>query len=335
MKKIVFLTLSPQMWDGLETLWDMAISDKENEVVVIPLPTYKRDSDDNLSDASYSLSGYPKNVPITDVNGYSLRKNHPDIIYTQNVQDANNKGFCVHPAFHTDSLRACTDQLVYVPYMCTEQISLDNEPYLDSIKQLFISPSMYKNIDRILVQSQNQKDLYLHYLAGANPELIEYWSQRISYNDYPRNEILKKYNRLTVNRTKEWDEFLQPYTSNGKKVLLLCTSVMGILTFEHPAINRLKNFFTEHLQNMDDFALIWRPYPAIEEAVKKLRPNLVDDYNDLISYYRDNHIGILDELPSPTAAIILSDEYMGDACGTMELFRTTGKPIVQLDYNAE
>jgi hypothetical protein len=64
-----------------------------------------------------------------------------------------------------------------------------------------------------------------------------------------------------------------------------------------------------------------------------LRPGLVNEYNNLISFYRDNHVGILDEHPSPTPAIIMSDEYIGDACGIMELYRTTGKPITQLNYD--
>ena len=335
MKKIVFLSLSPQMWDGFETLWDEAVSNSENEVTVIPLPTYNRDVDDNLSDPYYTLTGYPENVPITDVNAYSLKVNHPDIIYIQNVQDTINGGFCVHPAFHSSALKNYTEQLVYVPYMCTEQIPLDNKPYLDSIKFLFVYPSVYNNVDRIIVQSENQKQLYLHYLAGANSELLDFWSQRISYKEYPRNEILKKYNRHNVYRPNEWNTVLGFDSDSNKKTVLLCTSVIDLLTYEHLVINKLNEIFNAHLNNMDDSVLIWRPYPAIEKALEMLRPNLVNDYNALVSFYLDNKIGILDQLPSPTAAIIMSDEYLGDACGIMELFRTTGKPITQLDYYDE
>ncbi|MBE5825973.1 MAG: hypothetical protein E7307_04980 [Butyrivibrio sp.] len=332
MKKIVFLSLSPETWDGLETLWDNATADPENEVTVIPIPTYKRNSDDSLSDAHYTLSGYPDNVPITDVNAYSLKANHPDIIYTQNVQDTSNPGFCVHPAFHTDALKACTDQLVYVPYMCTEEISLDNKPYLDSIKMLFICPALLSNVDRIIVQSNNLKELYLYYLAGGDPGLIKHWSGKISCDDYPRNEILKKYDRLTVYRPDEWDTLLCPDSDGHRKVVLLCTSVMGILTNEHHVINKLRELFEDFMNNTDDHVLIWRPYPAIKEAIKNLRPGLVDDYDNLISFYLDNHVGILDELPSPTSAIIISDEYIGDECGVMELYKATGKPVSRLDY---
>ncbi|WP_022756737.1 hypothetical protein [Butyrivibrio fibrisolvens] len=332
MKKIVFLSMSPKTWDGLETLWDKATADSENEVTVIPIPTYKRDSNNNLSDAQYTLLGYPDNVPITDINAYSLKANHPDIIYTQNIQDTSNFGFCVHPAFHTNTLKACTDQLVYVPYMCTEEISFDNKPYLESIKMLFICPAIKNNVDRIIVQSKNQKELYLRYLAEGNPKLIELWSSRISYNNYPRNEILKKYDRQTVYRPDEWNALLCPDSNGHKKTVLLCTSVIEILTNEHRVINKLIELFEDHLNKSDDYVLIWRPYPAIMEAIKMLRPGLVGDYDNLVSFYRQRHIGILDELPSPTSAIIIGDEYLGDACGVMELFKTTGKPVTLLDY---
>ncbi len=333
MRKIVFLSLSPQMWDGLETLWDAAVSNPENEVTVIPMPTYKRDRQGNLSDAQYSLSGYPDNVPITDINAYSLKLNRPDIIYTQNVQDASNWGFCVHPAFHASALKKYTNQLVYVPYMCTEEIPFDNEPYLDSIKILFICPAIRNCVDKLIVQSQNQKKLYLHYLAGGNPDLIEYWSKRISYDNYPRNEILKKYTRHNVYHPQEWDSFLCSDSDNAIQTVMLCTSVLGILTYEHRAILKLKGIFEEHLKCTDSCMLIWRPYPAIKDVIIMLRPGLVNEYNNLISFYRDNHVGILDEHPSPTPAIIMSDEYIGDACGIMELYRTTGKPITQLNYD--
>jgi hypothetical protein len=108
---------------------------------------------------------------------------------------------------------------------------------------------------------------------------------------------------------------------------------MGILTYEHLVIIKLRSLFEEHLKNMDDFIYIWRPYPAINEALAMLRPELVDDFNDLVSFYRDNSVGIFDDILSPTPAIIISDEYLGDACGIMELFRTTGKTIEQLNYD--
>ena len=327
MKKIVFLPISSKMWDGFETLWDEAISDPQNDVKVIPIPTYKRGSENQLFDAEYTTIGYPANVEITDINAYSLRNNHPDIIYVQNIQDADNRGFCVHPEFHTNKLKEYTDKLIYVPYICTEHISFDDPYFLASIRPL-IYCSGINNVTNIIVQSENQKELYLYYLAGANPKLQNYWSQKISYQNYPRNMILKKYQKNNVPHPKEWDKLLKDESGNYKKTLMLCTSVVAVLTENRNAFRNLKAIFESHLHHRDEYVLIWHPYEGIMDALKLLRPELVDDYHKLLSYYQDNSIGILDSLSSPTASIILSDEYFGDSCGVMELYRTTGKPII-------
>lgn len=327
MKKIVFLPLSPKMWDGFETLWDKATSDPENEVKVIPVPTYKRGSDNQLSDAEYVTDGYPDNVEITDINEYSLRIHHPDIIYVQNIQDTDNRGFCVHPAFHTDKLKEYTDNLIYIPYLCTELISFDDPYFLASIRPLIYCPGIC-NVNSIIVQSENQKELYLYYLAGANTELRNHWSQKITCDNYPRNMLLKKYQKNNVPHPKEWDILLIDENGNYRKTIMLCTSVMSVLTGNRTVLRKLRTIFEEHISHRDEYVLIWHPYETIKDAINLLRPELIEDYEGLMDFYQKNSIGIMDNLSSPTAAIILSDEYMGDPCGVMELFRFTGKPVI-------
>ena len=61
----------------------------------------------------------------------------------------------------------------------------------------------------------------------------------------------------------------------------------------------------------------------------KLRPELFDDFRALLEFYIGNDVGIFDEMPTPTPAIILSDSYIGDECGVKELFMTTGKPVLK------
>ncbi len=326
MSKIVFLPLSPDMWDGFETKWDESVSDPENEVKVIPIPTYKRDIDGNLSDVSYITTGYPSDVEITDINDYLLEKVHPDIIYIQNVQDGNNGGFTVHPAFHTTALRKQAVKLVYIPYTCTAPITSTDRNYLEQLRPIFAAPSL-NLVDEIIVQSETQKSIYLMYLAGGNKEKTDYWSQRISYDSYPRNLILKKYTKANVHYPSQWDIIFKSDDNSGKKIVLLLSSVTGILVGNRAYIKALKKTFDSHLDQNKPFVLIWRPYKAIAEALNILRPELVSDYNELISYFCQNKVGILDTTPSPTASIVMADECTGDSCGEMELFKFTGKPI--------
>ena len=53
----------------------------------------------------------------------------------------------------------------------------------------------------------------------------------------------------------------------------------------------------------------------------------LDDEGE-VEVYIGNDIGIFDEMPTPTPAIVLSDAYIGDECAVKELFKSTGKPIL-------
>ena len=322
MKKIVFLPLSPNMWEGFETLWDEAKKNKNNVVTVIPVPTYKRDSSGNITDTEYTLSGYPDEVEITDVNAFNFQEEHPDTIYLQNAQDLGCRAFLVNPFFFTGNLRQYTDNLVYVPYDCHPESYIDSKEEIED-KKTFLIPLNIMNIDHIIVQSESIKQLYLKCIAGLNSDLYNEWDKKITWKDFPRTNILKKYTKETVPHPLEWDEFL----CAKKETHLLCTSIFNVLEGNRTF---LKELFTtiKHYQSVkNEFLLIWRPHKEIINVLIRLRPELVEEYKEIISYYKNNSTGILDETPTPTPAIILSDKYIGASCGTMELFKSTGKKI--------
>ena len=102
-----------------------------------------------------------------------------------------------------------------------------------------------------------------------------------------------------------------------------------MLEFNRPHLKEAQRIFEEYLEKKDSVALIWRPNKHLPESIMKLRPELFDDFRALLEFYITNDIGIFDETPTPTPAIILSDAYIGDECSVKELFKSTGKPILQ------
>ncbi len=327
MRKVVFLPCHPSMWEGFETLWEKETSAPATQVIVMPIPTYARGYDDSLYDAEYITDGYPEDVTVCGVNDYNLSAEHPDTIYVQNVQDAFNPGFTVHPHFHTSNLRQFTGELVYVPYCCMSEIDPDYK-FLEDNYPSILTPPGINNADRIIVQSENTKNVYLSLLAGKSKELRAYWDSRISYEDYPRISILKKYTRDSVPYPAAWNSHLLDKEGNRKNTLLFVTSVTGILTSCRSDLRMAKEVFEEYIEKKNDNALIWRPHKDLPEVIMKMRPELFDDFRTLLEFFICNDIGILDETPTPTPAIVLSDSYLGDECGIKELFKSTGKPIL-------
>lgn len=327
MRKVVFLPCSPNMWDGFETLYDKEVSDPSTQVTVIPIPCYSKKHDGSLTDTSYELTGYPDNVTITGVNDYNLAAEHPNTIYVQNIQDSDNPGFTVHPEFYTDKLRACTDELVYVPYNCFSEVDPGYEFLVKNYMPILCTKGIF-NTDRIIVQSENTKNVYLR-LLDAKGQPLDVWDKKISFEEYPRKEILKKYTRETVNFPASWDRHLFGSDDYQKDTVLFVTSVMGVLEFGRDDLLNAKAVFDEFLEKKEENALIWRPHKSLPEVIAKLRPELFDDFKALLEYYLYNDIGIFDDTPSPTPAILISDYYYGDECGIKELFKSTGKPILQ------
>ncbi len=328
MRKVVFLPCHPNMWEGFETLWEKETSNTDTTVKVMPIPTYDVNQKGTVTYTEYITTGYPSSIEICGINDYDLESEHPDTIYIQNVQDGDDPLFAVHPYFHTSNLKRFTDDLVYIPYDCLSTI--DPEFYhLKKVYSKILSPSGIHNVNRILVHSENAKKVYVNLLAGPDVSKRDYWSQRVSCDSYPRNAILKKFNKETVQYPATWNRHLFDAYGQRKETVLFATSVFGVLEFNRSHFREARKILEEYLGKKDTTALIWRPNKYLPEIIMKYRPELFDDFRVLLEFYISNDIGIFDEMPTPTPAIVLSDSYIGDECGVKELFKSTGKTILE------
>lgn len=332
MKKTVFLPCHPNMWEGFQTIWEKEISDPDNQVIVIPLPTYRIGQNGKLYDAEYITTGYPESVKIYDVNDYDLEAEHPDTIYIQNISDNNNPVFAVHPHFHTSNLRKFTDNLIYIPYSTLSDMDQDTT-YLKRVYSKIITPPGIHNVDKIIVSSEPIRSMYLNLLSDGDVETYKKWYPKITCEDYPRISILKKYTKDTVPYPAAWNRHLFDSLGERKETVLFTTSVFGVLQYNRSHFRAAQKVFEEYEQKKDTVAFIWRPNKYLPDMIMKYRPELFDDFRVLLEYYITHDIGIFDETPTPTPAIILSDSYIGDECMVKELFESTGKPVYSNDAN--
>ncbi|SES00891.1 hypothetical protein SAMN04487884_11628 [Butyrivibrio fibrisolvens] len=328
MRKVVFLPLHPKMWEGFETIWAKETASPDTEVKVIPVPTYQLGYEKTVTETTYITTGYPDNAEICGLDDYDLASEHPDTIYIQNVLDDSDPLFSVDPRFYTKELRRFTDNLVYIPYNCFPEIDLDYTFLKRTFYSRLLAPSGIRNVDKIIVHSQNSRDAHLTLIAGLDKNLRQKWSSRITCNDYPRISILSKYTKDTVSHPHSWDRHLFDSSGGRKETVLFATSIFSVLEFNRPHLKAVQKVFEEYLKRKDSTALIWRPNEHLPESIMKLRPELFNDFRELLEFYINNDIGIFDETPTPTPAIILSDVYIGDECAVKELFKSTGKPIL-------
>ncbi len=329
MANIVFLILSPNMWDGFQTLWEDLSKDNENIISVIQLPLFKKKDFGKLEEIPCPTGKLPKEITLLPCNDYDWEGRHTDVIYTQYAQDGSNLGFSVDPFFYLSNLRKYTDSIVYIPYPVMTELSIEDDLLMRDVRPLLVYNSL-SFVDKIIVQSENMKDVYIELLAGKNVEKRDFWKKKISWEDYPRRVMLEKYMKSNPEMPELWKNSLLRTDGSRKKTLFLSTSVNGILTQNRTLIRNTRAFFEDILPDKDNTAIIWRPYPLIPDVLQKMRPQLMKDYNELVSFFSDSGLGVFDDSSSSSMAITFSDEYVGDPCGIMELFKITGKPVKQL-----
>ena len=68
------------------------------------------------------------------------------------------------------------------------------------------------------------------------------------------------------------------------------------------------------------------------QFIKKMAPQLVRDYHQIIEQYKKEDWGILDDSGDMQRAVVAADAYYGDESGLLQLFRKTGKYVMIQDY---
>lgn len=59
-----------------------------------------------------------------------------------------------------------------------------------------------------------------------------------------------------------------------------------------------------------------------------MRPQLWSQYKEIVERYREEGWGIYDDSADMDRAVVLSDAYYGDESSVVQVYQTTGKPIM-------
>ncbi len=331
-KEIVFLPYKASMWDSMESVWMAARDDESCDAYVIPIPYYERNDDRSLGKMHYegnvSPDGtpveYPAYVPITDWQSYKIEERKPDIIYIQNPYDDWNLVTCVHPKYFSKELKKHTDMLVYLPYF----VGIS-----DHVDEHFCTTPGVMNADRVVVQSEEVKKIYIESIRKFEKEnnckgIFGDLDKKILPLGSPKLDRLKRV--MDSGKTEipeEWKD--KVYQSNGKKkkIILYNTTIVALLKHSKTYMDKLKSVLVLFRQEKE-FALLWRPHPLLVTTIKSMRPDLYQEYMSIVKTYQEENWGIYDESADIDRAIILSDAYYGDGSSVVELYKVTGKPIM-------
>ena len=328
-KVAAFLPYKASMWDSMESVWKPASEDTEWETFVIPIPYYSKNEGGMLGEMRYEGADFPKDVPITNWQWYSLENEHPDIIFIHNPYDEYNYVTTVHPHFYSSKIRNFTDKLVYIPYFVHQN---------DIVKDIYCVQPGTVYADIVILQSEKVREQYIRYYLEALAQPVE---------ELQKKEVEKKFQALgspkfdnnIVRNTElpeEWKEFLvtESGDENKKNVVFFNTHLSSIMPNKSEKflqkLRRVFNFFRKR----EDVLLLWRPHPLMVDTAQSMNPQALAPYLELVDKYKQEKIGIYDDSKDLHRAMALSDAYYGDRSSVAELFRQQGKPILIMDHSA-
>lgn len=331
-KEIVFLPYKASMWDSLESVWKAADKDEGTDTYVIPIPYFDKNPDGSFREEHYEGSLYPDYVPITQYNEYDFEDRRPDIIFIHNPYDDSNYVTSVHPFFYSGNLKKFTDKLIYIPYFVLGEINPDDKESVERVKHFCITKGVI-NADKVIVESEDVKKIYVNVLTDFMEEQIEtntrkYWEEKILSLGSPKLDKVASTKKEDVSIPKEWLKIIEKPDGSCKKVVFYNTSVQALLEHNEKMNEKIKDVLQVFKKNREGIALLWRPHPLIEATIKSVRPRLWEEYQEIVNLYREEGWGIYDDTADLDRAIALSDGYYGDWSSVVQLCQKAGKPVM-------
>ena len=327
-REVVFLPYKAAMWDSLESVWKAADEDEDCDAYVVPIPYYDRNPDGTFSKYHYEGDEMPDYVPVTHYENYDIQKRWPDMIFIHNPYDQYNYVTSVDPRFYSTELKKRTDILVYIPYFVLGEVDPENEQAVEGMAH-FCTVSGVLNADRVIVQSEDMRKVYINVLTKAcGEETRKHWEDTILGIGSPKYDKVHGTKKDELSIPEKWLEIIRKPDGEWKKIILYNTSVTTLLQYEHEVLIKLQSVFHLFQEYRDEIALLWRPHPLIEASIGSMRPQLWTEYQELVKRYKAEGWGIYDDSPELDRAIALCDAYYGDHSSVVQLCQEAEKPIM-------
>ncbi len=330
-KVLVFLPYKASMWDSFESVWKSAYEDPDCEAYVIPIPYYDKNPDGSFREMHYEGALYPDYVPVTDYKSYNFEVQRPDMIFIHNPYDEWNYVTSVHPFFYSKNLKKYTDKLVYIPYF----ILGDTEPDdYDTVKHMehFCTVPAVIHADKVIVQSEKMRQIYINVLSETmGKDTRKVWEDKILGLGSPKMDKVLNTRKEDLMIPEEWLRVIRKPDGDYKKIIFYNTSVSALIKHEEKMLWKIRSVFETFKEKQDEITLLWRPHPLMQATIESMRPQLWQEYKEIVEQYKQESWGIYDDSADMDRAVILSDAYYGDASSVVQLYKKTGKMIMMQD----
>lgn len=327
-REAVFLPYKASMWDSLESVWMAAEEDPDCDAYVIPIPYYDRNPDGSLGEIHYEINQYPDYVPVMQYDDYDFEGRRPDMIFIHNPYDEYNYVTSVHPFFYSKNLKQFTEKLVYIPYFVLGEVDINNgQAVADMSRFCLLEGVMHAH--QVIVQSENMRQVYIRVLTKAMGERSRgYWEKKILGLGSPKVDKVLNTRKEDLDIPEEWMKVIWKPDGSWKKIIFYNTTVTALLQHNEQYLVKMRDVFRVFYESRDEVALLWRPHPLFASTIAAMRPELGEEYREIVNRYREAGWGIYDDSADMDRAVAVSDAYYGDGSSVVPLYQETGKPVM-------
>jgi hypothetical protein len=311
--EIAFLSYNASMADSIESIYLAAKADPDCDAYWIPIPYFERKADGGFGQMRYEGADcYGKDIECTDWREYDVEARHPEVIITFAPYDSGNYVTSVHPVFYCERLRGLTDLLVYCPYFVLA----------GDVPEHFCTVAGCVFAHKVVLQSEKIRDTYIRVFKARYGDEFGRPEDKFVALGSPKFDKAINARREDFTLPDQWHELI-----GNRKVILYNTSVGAILQENERYLRKLK-FVLDIFRGHDGVTLWWRPHPLNEATYKSMRPQLFEEYEQIVANYRREGFGIYDDTPDLHRAIAWSDAYYGDGSSLIEFFKISKKDIL-------
>lgn len=327
-REVVFLPCKASQWSYMESVWQAAIEDENCDVYVIPIPYFYKEYDGRLRDMQYEAEQFPERVKLTRYDAFNFGLHYPEMIFIQNPYDEFDPIVSVHTFFYSVNLKNYTERLVYIPPFCLEEFGKENYREYYNMQYYCTVPGVV-NADRVIVQSENMKQLYVEKLTEfAGEETRKIWEEKIQGIGSPKEDVQNSLQYVRQQIPKEWKLWIEKEDGKRKRVILYYTSLSSFIQYGEQMLVKMREVFQTFYESREEIVVLWKPHGLIKTTLEQLEPELYRRYCQLEQEYLDRKIGILDTSSETELAVSVCDGYYGDTSPVAQVCRNMGKPVM-------
>lgn len=328
-KELVFLPYKAAYWDAMETVYRAASADPECDVYVIPVPYYDKDYLGNFIAKHDEADQFPKDLVITSYDKFDFSLHHPDYIIIQNPYDEYNPAISTDSFFYSKYLRRYTDVLIYIPYFLVDEFDKTGERAYSNMQYYCTMPGVVY-ADKVIVQSENMRQLYIDKLADfAGEDTRKAWEKKILGIGSPVQDKKRESAAREIAVPKKWRAAVVRPDGTRKKVLLYGTTIAIFAEYKEQTLLKLREVLSLLEEKQKDVAVLWYAETPQKSDMVMSTPEVWQEYRKLVEQYRKlGWIVVLDRTANVEIAVRLCDAYYGCAGDLARQCSADGKPVM-------